>query len=378
MVAAVVDVNQEEDPRDIVFRAVEALAAGKVVAIPTETVYGVAASALNPQAVNRLMEAKGRSFDKPLALAVKSSDDALDYVPDMSQLARRLARRCWPGPVTLVLESSHPDSVIFRLPKSVQNLVIPSGKVGLRVPAHSIALQVLRLSAGPLVLTSANRSGQEETRSGQEVAEQIGQNIDLIIEDGVCRFGQSSTVLHVNGREVNILREGVVDEATIKQMSIYQALIVCTGNTCRSPMAELLLKKQLAEKLSCSVDELPTKGIQVSSAGIAAMPGGRPSAQSVDVMAQRGVDLNNHASQPISEHLVRNADLILTMTNGHRTALLNQWPDLLGRTHVVRTDGADVSDPIGHGLEVYQQCADQIDQNLSVWTDRIIELSNQP
>src|SRR6516225_2722697 len=90
------------DSSRIVRRAVQALAEGQLVAFPTETVYGVAASALLPDAVERLCRGKGRLEEKPLALAIRGAAEALDWVPQMSRLGRRLARRCWPGPVTLV------------------------------------------------------------------------------------------------------------------------------------------------------------------------------------------------------------------------------------------------------------------------------------
>jgi len=163
MTAVIIDLENEEDPRDVVHRAVEALSAGKIIAIPTETVYGLAASALHPKAVEKLFEIKGRSKENPLAFAVKSLDDALDYVPNMTSLARRVARRSWPGPVTLVLDANHPDSVIHRLDPLIHNATIPSGTVGLRVPAHETTLQIMRLCAGPIVLTSANLSGQPES-----------------------------------------------------------------------------------------------------------------------------------------------------------------------------------------------------------------------
>ncbi|MDG2012964.1 MAG: Sua5/YciO/YrdC/YwlC family protein, partial [Pirellulaceae bacterium] len=154
MPPVVIDLTKAVDPRDVIHRVVAALADGKLVALPTETVYGVAASALSTDAVNRLLDAKKRD-GKPLTLAIKSADDALDYVPDMSPLAQRLARRCWPGPLTMVLPESHDDSVITRLPKEVQSVIKLDGKVGLRVPGHGLTLQTLRLSAGPLVLSSA-------------------------------------------------------------------------------------------------------------------------------------------------------------------------------------------------------------------------------
>src|SRR5262245_27706066 len=92
------------DPRSVIHQAVEALGAGRLVAFPTETVYGLAASALAAGAVQRLRQSKGRPDDKPLTLALAGPADALDWVPGMSRLGRRLARRCWPGPVTLVFQ----------------------------------------------------------------------------------------------------------------------------------------------------------------------------------------------------------------------------------------------------------------------------------
>ena len=369
MPAVIIDLKSEEDRRDVVHRAVEALSAGKVIAIPTETVYGLAASALHPQAVERLFEIKGRSKDTPLAYAVKSLDEALDYVPDMSTLARRVARRSWPGPVTLVLDAKHPDSVIHRLDPIIQNATIPSGTVGLRVPAHETALQIMRLCAGPIVLTSANLSGQPDAIDGQRVIESVGDQIDLILDDGPTNFGKPSSVVKVDEAGISMLRQGVVDQATIEKLKSFIALIVCTGNTCRSPMGEGLLRKRLAGKLGCEIDTLEQQGVSILSAGIAAMPGSPAAAQAVEVMNLLGVDISSHASQPITGQLAQFADVILTMTNGHRQALISHWPTLESRTKTVRRDGADVSDPIGAPVDVYQACAQQIDENLAQWVD---------
>ncbi|MFP6649481.1 MAG: Sua5/YciO/YrdC/YwlC family protein, partial [Pirellulaceae bacterium] len=122
-----------DDSRDAVHRAVETLAAGGLVALPTETVYGIAAMALDQQAVDSLVTAKQRSSDQPVALAVASAESVLDYVPRMSPLAERLARRGWPGPLTLVLSVDHPDSAVNQLPEVVRDLVSPGGTTGFRV-----------------------------------------------------------------------------------------------------------------------------------------------------------------------------------------------------------------------------------------------------
>ncbi len=372
MSAAVINLEHAEDPRDAIHRAVAALAQGKIVAIPTETVYGLAASALNEAAVARLFEIKGRATTKGFALAVKSADDALDYVPEMSLLGRRLARRCWPGPITLVLEDAHPDSVIVRLPLLVQRSVVLDGTVGLRVPADDVALQILRLTVGPLVLTSANRSGEPEASSADQIDAAIRKQIDLILDAGPCRFGQSSSVVRIDKNKFTVLREGVLNAEALGELSKYIVLFVCTGNTCRSPMAEKIFQKLIAEKMACRPDQLADRGVQVISAGMAAFPGGKAAREAVETLARSGIDLSNHSSQPLTERLVRHADLILTMTHAHLATLLQQWPTAGPRSFLLSTDHSEIGDPIGQPLAAYYKCADEIAAKLQPWLDKVL------
>ncbi len=365
MPVEVIDLRVAEDWRDVVHRAVQTLAEGKLVVFPTETVYGLAASALDQSAVERLIRVKGRRPGQPLTLAIRSAAEARDYAPDLSALAQRLARRCWPGPITLVLDDSHPQSLVRRLPSFVQQAVSPSNAVGLRVPGHQLILDVMQMIVGPLVLSSANRSGQPDAVTAAEVLESLGDEVDLLLDDGRCRFAQPSSVVKVVGNRYEVLRAGVVPEKTIQRLSSVMLLFVCTGNTCRSPLAEVICCDMLAKQIGCHLDELEDHGVIVMSAGVAAMMGGTASAEAIQVAAELGLDLTSHQTQPVNEQLVRHADVIFTMTRSHREAIVEQWPEAAERTELLAVDESDICDPIGGPLERYRFCAAQIQEALA-------------
>jgi protein-tyrosine phosphatase len=360
----VIDIRNADDARDVVHRAVQALAEGQVVAFPTETVYGLGVSARCAGAVERLTRIKGRPNGVPFALAIKSAEEAADFVPDLSPLARRLARRCWPGPITLVVDNNHKDGLTEQLPVEVRKHLTPQGTIGLRVPANNMMLDVLRMLTGPIVLTSANRSGEPDSVSAEEVVQSVGADIALVLDDGPCRYGQPSSVVRVRKNRFEMLREGVVGAGTLRRLANVMVLFVCTGNTCRSPMAELLMRDKLAECLKCKIDELENHGVVVLSAGIAAAPGCPPAAEAVQVMSERGLDLTRHEAQPLTDQLVRHSDLIVTMTQSHRQTIAERWPEASERTVLLLPEKGDIADPIGQTLGAYRHCAEEIAMGL--------------
>jgi tRNA threonylcarbamoyl adenosine modification protein (Sua5/YciO/YrdC/YwlC family) len=355
----VLDWRRAADPRPLVHRAAAALAKGELVAFPTDTVYALAASALIPEAVEKLCRTKKWGDGRPMTLAVRGAGDALDWVPEMSPLGRRLARRCWPGPVTLVFGGAE-QGLISRLAEPVRRRVCPAGTIGLRTPAHRAVLAALQLLPGPFVLTSANVAGHPPATTGPAVVEALGDDVSVVIDDGPTPHGRSSTVVQVNGSSWSVLREGPFSAADVEQQTACLVVFVCTGNTCRSPIAEALFKKKLADRLGCTVEELPARGFLVISAGLAAMIGGAAADEAVEAACAYGADLSGHVSQPLTPELAAQADYLVAMTHSHLLSLTTGFAGTGLRSRLLSPSGDDVPDPIGCEQQVYRDCAEQI------------------
>jgi len=369
MAPTVIDLRRTDDARDVVHRAVQALAEGRSVAFPTETDYVIAASARNAAAVANLLAMAPRPAAEPrLSLALKSAEEALDWAPRLSPLGQRLARRCWPGPVAMLVADDDPDSLVQRLPGVVREGILGGGRLRLRVPGHAMLADCMRMLAGPVALAEPPGPAATPAVTAADVLDRaaaVGGSLGLVLDDGRSRYAQPASTVEVDAAGFRVVHPGIVSEETLRRLSSLMVLFVCTGNTCRSPMAEVLFRDLLAKKFGCRPDDVERHGVVVASAGLAAWAGGKASTGALEAMREQGLDLSGHASQPLTENLARQADVIWTMTASHRAGILAQFPEVGGRVAMLSPDRQDVLDPIGGTLATYRKCAEQIQAHLA-------------
>jgi len=188
--------------------AVRMIVSGKVIAFPTDTFYGLGADPFNLAAVSEVFRIKRRTSDRPLPLLVASIDQAADLTHDPPELFFTLARRFWPGPLTLVVPAS---------PEIPLKVTANTGKVGLRWPRALLATSLVEASGRPLTGTSANLSESPACSTAEEVDRQIGDLLPLILDGGPTQGELASTVVDLTGERVRILRPGGVPESELKE-----------------------------------------------------------------------------------------------------------------------------------------------------------------
>jgi L-threonylcarbamoyladenylate synthase len=187
--------------------AVRVLRAGGLIALPTDTVYGIAAALDRPAALRRVFTAKGRAETKPLPILLGSRELLAQIAAELRPELVRFVARFWPGPLTVAV-AARPG-----LPAEV---LAPDGTVGVRVPDDPLARRIILYAGGALAVTSANPSGDPPATSAIEVRDQLGEPVDLIVDGGPSRGGVASTVVRLEEREVVVLRPGAIAEPELQ------------------------------------------------------------------------------------------------------------------------------------------------------------------
>ncbi|MCY3021737.1 MAG: L-threonylcarbamoyladenylate synthase [Planctomycetota bacterium] len=325
--------------------AARLLQAGALVAFPTETVYGLGADARNMEALVRLTAVKGRREGKPYSLMVPSLRHAEAAAGGFPRIARKLARLYWPGPLTIVVPRRG------------------GGTVGLRLPEHPVARALLAHCGFPLATPSANRSGMPEPVSAAQVREALDGEIALILDGGPARQGRPSAVVRVLNETLQIQREGLITNAELLEAASPTVLFVCSGNTCRSPMAAGFCQLGMAEahkpptSAYAGGEGLP---FRVLSAGTSVIGQRGADKLAIEAMREVGVDISGHRTRPLTPVLVDRADWIFAMTRAQRDSIVALMPTSAERVQLLSSRNEDISDPAAGSLELYRRVRDRV------------------
>lgn len=337
---------------------------GGVTIIPTDTVYGFGVDACLPQACERIYEIKGRRLSKPLTLFLKDREEILQHVGAITPLAQKVIDRFFPGPLTIILPTKKRTPVLS-----------PEEKIGIRIPEHPFIFALLNQLKSTLATTSANLSNEDEIISPGLLKEVFTGKVDLLIDAGEL-WGPPSTVIDLTASPPIILRKGRVpilkieeeigEEVKLSPSIYFTVLFICTGNSCRSPIAKALLEKRMRGKR-----------VFAYSAGTSALSGNLPTKETLKIAREYEIDISSHRSTPLNPELIDRADLILVMEKEHYDRVISFKKENLSKTFLLRAyperKSKEIEDPIGKPYEVYMRVAKLIEEGIERVAEDITE-----
>jgi L-threonylcarbamoyladenylate synthase len=293
--------------------------------------------------MKRLRAVKRRSEGKPFSVMIGQKELIRNYTSYDNSKLFKLIDRYWPGPLTVIL---------------------PTGKagetIGIRIPDHPVALKLVQNAHCTIAAPSANIEGNPPPCTCEEAMRDLDGLVDLALDSGTVDIGTASTIVDFCQDSPKVVRDGVITQEDVDRVTqTKHILFVCTGNSCRSVMAEYLFRQMLMDR----------RDIVVSSAGTGVIFQTSASQEAKNVLKEKGIDATGHLSQSVTNMVLKKADIIFVMTRSQRAQVLERVPGVEQRVYLLgelqdrpirRDSDLDIADPIGKSHAEYQQSRDLI------------------
>jgi len=364
-------VNPEKPSKKILTKAVKVLEEGGIIIYPTDTLYGFGTLLNSEESIKRVYEIKKREKNKPSSIMVKDFTQAELIAGRMTEIEKRRFELLLPGKITVVV-------------KAKKKVEVPGfedyDKIGFRIPDNDLCQELVNLTTHPISSSSVNLAGKKNLIDMHDIRREFQHKVDLVLDGGAVKSTKGSSVIDISSNPPSLLREGEISKEVLEKMigtkikstinRKYTITFVCSGNICRSPIAEGILKRKL------DIDALRGK-VEINSAGTLRLPTSVASLKAVEVAADHGVNIENHLSRPVSKTIVDHANMIFCLAENHYDYFRKKYPADKDKIHLLKGfdnsgnfTGLSIDDPIGQNEEFYRRIYTEINEEI----DRILPL----
>ncbi|MCA8988301.1 MAG: low molecular weight protein arginine phosphatase [Planctomycetaceae bacterium] len=325
-----------------------------------------------------------RKYSSSCLVLLRHADEVADFLPlGGSEVQRWLSR--FPAGSLIVSLSDEKLSSLARTENELDwgaETVFSSqtaqlSPIHLTIGSGTLGHDLQQFAPWPLIGFgydfSAPSSEERYCADLDTLANRLPNCLNYGIEDYRQQNRSAPAQVKIHSEGVTVIPSSELSETSILAHGRIGILFVCTGNTCRSPMAEAICRQMIADRLGCSPEQIAQYGVEVASAGVAADFGYPASPEAVSLLAEQQIDLSSHLSQPLTQTLLDRSDLVYTLTEHHRQIILTHRPDLEKSIRLLSQSGIDIPDPIGGDREIYDQCRQAIEASLKPIVDEVLD-----